>query len=112
MLGARANSWFGQLYPEQTIVAATTTAVPDDVTNCLISGSVTITSLTAIVMPGRVVVFEGATGAAVVFTNTDDTTTSGQMDLGGSNVTLGASDILALKQRGDGSWVRLWNTNN
>lgn len=113
MMSGRVNSFFGQQYALTTIVSATTVDLPGDVCNCLISGSATITTLNPpAILPGMTVIFEAVAGAAPVFTNTDDTTTPGQMDLGGSNITLSASDVLALKLRSDGSWVRLWSTNN
>ncbi len=48
----------------------------------------------------------------IIFTNNDNTTTNGYMDLGGSNVTLGATDLLCVYVRADGSAVRVFNTNN
>jgi len=51
-------------------------------------------------------------GQSVVITNTDNTTTSGYCDLGGSNITLGLTDVLCLYIRSDGSAVRVFNTDN
>lgn len=96
-----------------TIASATTTVVPDEQADFIISGSATITSLqAALATRGRRVTFIGASGAAVVFTNSDDTTTANQMDLGGSDITLGANDVLELKLMAGGYWIRLYNTNN
>ncbi len=47
-----------------------------------------------------------------VFTNTDGASVEGEMDLGGSDVTLGATDVLALLLRPDGTWVRIFTTDN
>ena len=111
MLGGRVNSFFGLTGDTiPTIASAATLVIPDNVTNMYVSGSTTVTLLSSTFLPGRVIVIYGTGG--VVLTNTDDTTTLGQMDLGGSNLTLAASDIAALMQRNDGSWVRLFSTDN
>ena len=48
----------------------------------------------------------------IIFKNNDNTTTNGYMDLGGSDVTLGTTDLLCVYVRADGSAVRVFNTNN
>ena len=53
-----------------------------------------------------------ASGQNVVLTNTDNTTTAGYCDLGGSNVTLAPTSVICLRIRGDGSAVRVFNTTN
>lgn len=66
------------------------------------------------IMPGRIVTFEGAAtvGTDVVFTNNAASTTAGQMDLGAADVTLSSTDVLKLKQRTDGVWVKQFFTDN
>lgn len=46
------------------------------------------------------------------FTNTDGASVAGQMDLGGSDVTLDAADVLVLLLRSDGTWLKLRYTDN
>lgn len=95
----------------QTLVSATTTDVPDSSNVFLISGSATITSLTAATSTrGRIVYFI-STGT-VVFTNTNGASTAGTMDLGGANITLSDTDVLCLYLRSNGAWVRLFSTDN
>ena len=48
----------------------------------------------------------------VVFTNTDSTTTSGYMDLGGANITLQPTGVLCVYVRNDGAAIRVFNTTN
>ena len=48
----------------------------------------------------------------IIFTNNDNTTTNGYMDLGGSNVTLGPTDLLCVYVRADGSAIRVFSTDN
>ena len=62
---------------------------------------------------GRIVLLIAADSTAnLVFTNDDTPTSKGQMDLGGSDITLDDRDVLCLIQRSDGSWLRIFNTNN
>lgn len=48
----------------------------------------------------------------IIFTNTNNTTTNGYMDLGGADVTLGPTDLLCVYVRVDGSAIRVFNTDN
>ena len=113
-LGARQASTSGG-YPGKdplSLTAATTITVPNDSNIFLLTGTATVTSLEAMeILPGRLVTFIQDSGTTT-FTNTNDTTTSGQMDLGGSNVALAASDVLQLVQRSGGYWQRVFSTNN
>lgn len=117
MLGGRINSWVGSNHASgvPTVASATTTTIDDSFSSWLISGSATITALLTAsntVTPGHLVEFMGAPSAAAVFTNTDDTVTSGKMDLGGSDVTLGERDVLVLRRLANGAWIRHFSTNN
>lgn len=96
-----------------TLAAAATVNVPDGEDLFYLSGTDTITALTASAATrGRIVTFiQGASGSTT-FTNTDSTTTVNLMDLGGSDVVLGATDVLCLYLTSTGSWLRLFNTNN
>lgn len=97
----------------QTVASAATLAVPDAGNTWLVSGSTTVTSLSAGGrLAGSRITFIGATSASVAFTNTNDPTTAGQMDLGGSNITLADQDILTLVLMNNGTWNRIANTNN
>lgn len=111
----RAKDIFGGGTPARTVAAAATLNVPDNAGYVYLTGTDTVTSLVATPSSrGRMVIFQQATGDAgtTTFTNTDNTTTANLMDLGGSNRALAATDVLALYLRQDGSWVRLYNTDN
>jgi hypothetical protein len=89
-----------------TLTAAATLNLRQAHAKYHLSGTDTVTALdpTAPIIPGREVTFIGISGTTT-FTNTDDTTTKGQMDLGGSNRAVATSDVLTLQQRTDGSWL-------
>lgn len=90
---------------QKTVASATSTAINDGENFLLISGSATITSLVAAQSTrDREVTFIGAASASVTFTNTTGTTTANQMDLGGTNITLAAGDLLQLILRANGVW--------
>lgn len=114
--GGRVNTFVGSNHAQAPTYASAASQVIDSSSSVIyVTGSATITSLLTadgVVTPGHYVEFHGGASAAVVFTNTNDTTTSGQMDLGGSNITLGERDVLALRRESDGSWTRVFNTNN
>jgi hypothetical protein len=95
------------------IASAATLHLPVGQSKFEISGSVTITSMP--VTPSRIgqqVQFIGAASAGAVFSKTNDPTTPGQMDLGGSNITLGQQDVLILEAKPDYTWVRITSTDN
>jgi hypothetical protein len=96
--------------PPQPLDAAATLVLPAGHDSFVMSGTATVTDLQG-GRNGRVVLFRGLSGTTT-FTNTNGTTTRGQMDLGGSNVALAADDILVLVGRSDGSWLRLFSTDN
>ena len=114
MLGARVKSGVGASWQAQpTVASAAALYVNNNVTSVYISGDTAVTSIaTTFIQPGRRLTFIGAASASVLFTNTNDTTTKGQMDLGGSDRTLGDNDVLTIEQRNDGSWVMILTTNN
>lgn len=56
--------------------------------------------------------YDSSASPATTFTNTDGAAVAGEMDLGGSDITLDATDVLVLLLRTDGTWVRLRNTDN
>ena len=95
-----------------TIASAATVSVPDEESVFFVSGTTTITTLNGVASArGRVVWFVGAdaSGATqVTFTNTNGTTTAGQMDLGNqSNVVLSDRDVLCLYLTAGGYWIAL-----
>lgn len=116
MLGAKVNTFVGSNHAAiPTVASATTTVIDRSSSVWFITGSATITSLLTgdgVVTPGDYVEFWGGASAAAVFTNTNDTTTNGQMDLGGSDITLGERDVLILRRYAGGFWVRVTSTNN
>lgn len=59
---------------------------------------------------GRLLFFYNNGSNAITFTNTNDTTTAGYMDLGGSNRALDNSDVLCVYVRNDGSAIRVFST--
>lgn len=98
----------------ETVAAATSLTIPDDSNLVYLTGTATVTSLngSSRIEAGRTVFFYQSDSGTTTFTNTDDTTTKGQMDLGGGSVAVANSDVLCVSQRPDGSWIRLFNTNN
>lgn len=96
-----------------TFTPTATCILPAGEYNFIVLGSATITSLPVpAANVGTIVRFRGGASAGVVFTNTDGATTPGQMDLGGSNITLGAGDYLELELIANGTWLRIYSTNN
>ncbi len=101
---------------DKTVAVATTTYVPDDLAVVHLTGTATITSLTADpATRGRFVWFRQSDTGATTFTNSPGSTTAGQMDLGGldsSNVVLGQTDWLHLYLRADMVWERVTAATN
>lgn len=96
-----------------TVAAATTLSVPDGLAWVNLTGTASVTSLTASLSArNRVVIFYQSDAGATTFTNTNGASTAGTMDLGGSDVVLAATDVLCLFLRSNGSWVRVWSTDN
>lgn len=97
----------------KSVAAATTVYVPDGLAWINMTGTATITALQADVSSrGRLAYFYQSDSGATTFTNTDSTTTANQMDLGGSNITISATDVLVLYLRHDGVWVRVGASDN
>lgn len=100
----------------KTFAAATTLNVPDDISWMDLTGTATVTSLTAGNQTrGRLLYLYQSDSGATTLTNSPGTTTAGQMDLGGldsANLVLGGTDVLCLRLRPDGTWIRVFQTNN
>lgn len=94
----------------KTIAAGTTINVPSDLNWVNLTGTATVTSLTAAPQTrGRMVWFYQSDSGTTTLTNSPGTTTAGQMDLGGpdpDNLILGPSDVVALYLRPNGTWIR------
>lgn len=127
MVQARVNELLGGAPNIQTISITSATqviAIPDgsswlELSNTT-AGSITLGASNAIFSCSpssrhRIVFLYNpysASGQDVVLTTTANTTTAGYCDLGASNVTLGTTDVLCLRIRGDGSAVRVFSTDN
>lgn len=110
---SRLKSIAGGDRTNYTLAAATTVVVPDDSNLFYLTGTATVTALNAGGSTrNRVVTFVQSDSGATTLTNTNDTTTAGQMDLGGANIVLGQTDSVDLLLRADGSWLRLSSVNN
>jgi hypothetical protein len=110
---ARLKGIFGGSPNHISIAAAATITVPDHAGWVNLTGTDTVTSLRASPSSrGRIVFFNQTDSGTTTFTNTNDTTTEHLMDTGGSNAAVGQSDVLALRLRPDGSWVRVFLTDN
>ena len=115
---SRMKSVFGgsDNFLSKTVAAATTLAVPDDMAVVPLTGTATVTSLTAPQHTrGRMVwLWQSDTGTTTL-TNSPGTTTAGQMDLGGldtSNAVLGPTDWIQLYLKSDGTWIRVMPVTN
>lgn len=97
-----------------TYASATNMNVKANDSFILISGSTAVVTIKQPGKAGQLLRVQGASGASFTLTNNNDTTTAGQMDLGGSNITTFGSgpDVIVLRKRADGSWERLFNENN
>lgn len=89
-----------------TLTTATTIVLPPEYDTVYLSGTATVTALlTDMIRKDREVTIRIASGTATM-TNTNDATTAGEMDLGGSNLAMAANDVLKLMQQSTGAWVR------
>lgn len=97
-----------------TLAVAAALKLPADTNLIYLTGTDTVTSINsdAPIEQGRTVWFVQSDAGTSTFTNTDDTTTKGAMDLGGSNRAIAGSDVLCVQQRPDGSWLRMFSTDN
>lgn len=116
MLWGRLKSLFGTREGGiETVAAAITLVLPDQTNLMYMTGTATVTSLNASrrIEAGRTVWFVQSDSGTTTFTNSGATTTKGAMDLGGaSNLDLAQTDVLCLQQRSDGSWLRMFSTDN
>ena len=90
-----------------TLASAATLTLPQDTSRAFITGSTTITSLNATdIKPGRTFTFLRGPAATdiPVFTNTQGTTTAGQIDFNTNQSTIQLYDTLTLIQTNTGSW--------
>lgn len=97
------------------IASATNLSVPPGRHNLKLTGTTTIATIAAYPKDGRLLRISGSADGNVTFTNTDDPSTSGQMDVGGSNLTLADEDSVDLVCRTSGSlywWERVNSTDN
>jgi hypothetical protein len=110
---SRTKSTAGGRFTRTELTSAATLNVPDDMNLVLLTGTASVTALNAgLSTRNRIVTFVQHGTGSTTFTNTDGATAAGTMDLGGSNVVLGQTDILVLLLRANGTWLRITNTNN
>lgn len=94
-----------------TVASATNMAIPDGAYVINVSGTTEITKLLGAKSPGRIVILKAITTTGPALTDSGASATEGQMDLGGA-LTLGPTDVIGLLQNNNGSWVRVFSTNN
>lgn len=108
---ARLKSLFGEIdrVYELNADSMSDLGIPEGVgtiyLSCTSTQTVTTIGANLRIIPNRILRIYGVAGTTT-FTNNDGTTTKGQMDLGGSNRAVAATDVLELMQRADGTWVR------
>jgi len=96
-----------------TLAAATTITVPSDSDHFDLTGTATVTSLLADPSTaGRICTFYQSDSGTTTLTNTNNGTTRGVMDLGGSNLALAATDAVTLRLLANGTWVSYGAANN
>lgn len=109
MSQGRVHSWAGANRPREVTSAATLSLKHNDY-RVWLTGTATVTSIVAETRDGRPVEFFQNGAGVTTFTNTDSSTTAGQMDLGGGNVVLGRGQSVSLMQDANGVWRKLWTT--
>lgn len=99
--------------PPVTVASAATLNLPAG-GKFSVTGSTTVTSLgpTHSSLVGRRITLIGGASASVPFTNTDNASTAGQMELGGNDITLGQDDFLILELTSSLTWRRVSSTDN
>lgn len=102
----------GRSIKEVSLVSGNTDIpVPEGANVVVLTASATVTISTVganqAVFGGRRLVMIGKAGtSAITLSNNSATTTKGQMDLGGADITFNAGETVELIQRDDGSWYR------
>lgn len=109
---SRMKSMAGDSAQIPTLASATTLVLQSGFNRYILTGSATITSISATTRPGREVTFIRGPAATdiPVFTNTQGTTTAGQIDLNSSVSTVQLWDTLTLVHMNNGSWRKLDST--
>lgn len=90
-----------------SVASASALPLPDSGETFIVTGSTTIATIATRKQPGRVVRLIADTGVSLTITNNNDPSTEGQIDLGGSNLTFAAQDVLTLVQMNNGSWNKV-----
>lgn len=101
----RAKSLLGSNTPMVALASVAALQINDVDNAYTVTGSTAVTSIVgASFIRNREVVFIGAAGCAVVFTNNNSPGVN-QMDLRGSNFTLFAGSTIRLILQIDGTWI-------
>ena len=100
---AAAKSQSGSFAP-MILESATVLPIPDDGNVFEVTGTTAIATISATLRPGRTLKFVSRDDTGAAFTNNTDTTTEGEMDLGGANRTVNKLAVLVISQHFDGSW--------
>lgn len=105
-MNARVAQLFGGRAGTTTLASAATMTVPDNASVIYVTGTTTITSLLLADRSSfnRIVFFVGGASCNCIFTNTNATTTEGQMSLRGSNQQLTEGVWAALYVGTDRTW--------
>ena len=113
MFGRNAKALMGTIPPLHITVVADLD-FPSHARIVFTTGTATVTSIqkNKPTRPGQVLILIHETTGAATYTNTDGAATKGSMDLGGSNLVIADSDVLVIQQRRNGSWIRIFSTNN
>lgn len=110
IIGGDSTIW------SKTFASATTLNVPDDIFWMDLTGTATVSALVAADFTrGRLLILYQSDTGVTTLNNSPGTTTTDQMDLGSldnSNLVLSNTDLVCLRLRPDGSWIRVFNTNN
>lgn len=94
------------------IVASATSINVGAALKVRLSGTTTVATVLSGGSEGRPLIIEGSANGNVTLTNNNDTTTEGQMDLGGSNLTLGGpEDSVILRMTEDRAWRKVVSTD-
>ena len=105
------GSFMGRVKSESSgsdIVQLTSEAnltLPDTSNFFEILGMTAVLTIEATLMPGRMVTFISEDDTGAVFTNVNDTTDEGKMDLAADR-TVNRRSTLTIRQTADGSWVQ------